>query len=269
MATRLFKKPDLKSSSIEVSDSIFRDPRELEAIKEKVKPEVYLQKLYTKISELETNYSRLSKELEERHEVKVHSFFLIWEAKQKEVEQLESVLVFKREEQAELEKPLSEKWARMNERDKTQDARQKELDNQTQGVFEREHECDMRLESMQNMADELSESRVRIASKERYLQKQKEVLDDRETQYLLLVDARNEEEGKKRNELQVLEFGLSLREVEITSKEENLLHREKELLDGFALLTDRRGVLERAWKELQSKYGTTRTAPYIATSERP
>lgn len=243
MATRLFKKPDLKSSSIEMSDSIFRDPRELEALKEKIKPEVYLQKLYAKISDLETGYISRAAHLEEEQAHAITSLAQEKESKQKEVRELEEVLILKREEYTELNKPIAGREARAREREKHLDERAEKLDAEAQRIFERDHECDLKLESVKDLADQVGEVRLRMSVKEKQLESRESQLSEREAKYLVRISDWNEHEAQGRNKLQELRTDIELREFNIQSKEENITKREEALLEEKLLVQSQRQAL--------------------------
>ena len=186
-------------------------------------------------------------------------FEFIRKEKQAEIDALSSVLAIMQSERIELEKPITHKRLELDEREKKIEERAQKVRDDEQKALEREREAEAKLESVQQLADELGETRVRQVVKEKLLKGREDGLRDSENRHLLKIDqfnlsVRGVEEGLEERERVV-----KLRELNVNGKEENLEKREKELLNGHILLNDQRGTLARAWKELKQKqHGSTK-----------
>lgn len=248
----LFKRPK-PNERMPQSEDIYRNPKELEALKNRVKPEEYLKTLYDKISSVE----KLVEEFEARYaDTKLDLERTLGRRKlelEREISTLENVLIFKREEHAELVKPITLLSKALQEKESELLVREQLADEATQRAFEREREAEKKLESVQELADELGESRVRLTIKERTLQGREDLLKDKETQYLVRIERFSREVNESSARIQERVNEVTLKELNLQGKEENLVKREKELLDGHIWLNDQRGVLDRAWKELKKK----------------
>lgn len=171
----------------------------------------------------------------------------------KQIADLDNVLFFKREERVELEKPLTARSKALDEREQKLSIRSQSLDDAVQAVFERERATESKLEGIQDLADTLGETRVRLAVKEKTLQGRENLLRDRESNHLIQVEFFNENVKKSYESARQREYDVSLREMNIESEKENLVKREKQLSDDHIWLNDQRGVLARAWEELRRK----------------
>lgn len=238
---------------MEVSESVFRDPKELEALKAKVKPETYLKALYAKIFEKEKELESISfANQEKKRQLDIGLVFSSAEIK-RQLDEVESELIIKRQERVELEKPFNDRSKELDERSLKLDERSKSLDDATQAVFERERAAEGKLEAVQDLADSLGKTRVRLSVKEKTLEGREKILKEKETRQLVSIQNWNEEEARRNDGLQSRAYSIELRELNVQGKEENLIRREKELLDGYIRLEDQRGTLARAWDELERK----------------
>lgn len=250
---RIFEKPELKNSKAEFSESVFRDPRELEELKTTVKPEVYLKALYSKIYDKERELEELKTTGDATKKALDDSFAEFSAQVKKDTAELESELNIKRSERAELEKPLTERIKAIDA--KEQKVIQSELDIkvQEQALFEKDYATETKLNSIKDLSDELAEMRVRLNIREKQHDAKASSLKTKEMEYLVAYQNFREEAAKIRNQFQEREYAIELREMNVQSEKENLVKREKELSNGYILLTDQRGTLERAWDELRRK----------------
>lgn len=250
---RTLKKPELKAKNVEFSESIFRDPKKLEEMKEKLKPEIYISALYSEIYEKERELEALNLSSNTLRNALNASFLEDSERIKKELEGLKSQLAIKRAERIELDKPITDRQNSLDARAISLDVRAKEIDEKEQKVFEGERENEMKLESLKDLADNLGETRTRLVIKEKLILGREGNLKNREVQYLVAVENLNERERQFVEAVKEREYALQLKELNVQSKEENLVKREKELSDGHIWLNDQREVLERAWKEIKKK----------------
>ena len=236
---------------MEVAESVFQNVKELEEAKQKVKPEVYLQTLYAKIAEKEGEL-RLITEKDETMRRSIEQSFQVDKAKYiRELQAIENDLVFKREERAELEKPLTERIKALDERQKLIEQEETSQKEERQRLFEKDAALESKLEGVRDLSDNLSEQHTKLQVREQLLQGKEERLKDSEMKHLVRISQWNEQEANLRNDWQAREYAVALREVSLEGKEENLIKREKQLSDGLLWLQDQRGVLERAWAELR------------------
>lgn len=189
--------------------------------------------------------------------------------KEKELASLENTLMFLRSERAELEKPIEHKREELNQRESELKKREIEVLSESQKAYEREREAEKKLESVQELADELGETAIRHMVKEKLLNGREESIKSKEAQYLLKVEKFSHEVNESAARIQERENDLIVREANLDGKEENMVTREKELKAGYVLLNDRRTLLEKGWTELREKqHGKSDTAS-IATKKRP
>ena len=206
-----------------LSGEIYRNPADLEALKMKVREEYFA----------DFERERLDK--------------------RRTIDALDNVIALKQSKRNEAEVPLTEKWKAIGEREKDLQDREKILSEGLQKVFERESDAEKKLESVQCLADQLGETRVRQMVKEKTLQSLEKALKENETQYLSKVERFSHEVNEAAARIQEKENAVNLKELNVQSQEENLVKREKELLDGHIWLNDQRNVLARAWSELKEK----------------
>jgi hypothetical protein len=250
---RIFKKPELRTEKAEFSEDIFQDPKKLKEIKEHLKPEVYLKSLYEKIGSKEKEWETRQIQINENWIAMDKTFQGHVASLTKELKDIENALVFKREESAELEKPLTERIKAIDARE--QKVIQSELDikTQEQAVFEKERATEAKLDSIKDLSDELAEMRVRLNIREKQHASKEASLKTKEMEYLVAVQNLKENEKNISAALQNREYAVSLKELGVQSREENLIQREQKLSEGHIWLNDQRGVLERAWAELKRK----------------
>ncbi len=253
MRTRLFQKPKPSGAMPVLPEEVFKDPRKLKVLKIEVKPEEYLKSIYNKISEKELELASFERRASERKDKEEQSLAADKLKRENEINTLEAVLVEKRAERANLEKPLTERIAALDNRENVLNDLEKTLKDNEQSVFEREKACDVQLDGIKDMADELGETRLRLSVKEKQLKGREDRIKEGETAHMLKVDKFSQEVNKAAAIVQERENAVLLKEQQVDAKEENLVKREKELLNGHILLNDRRGVLARAWKELGEK----------------
>lgn len=250
MRTRLFVKPDLRKAKIEISENIFRDPKELAALKETMKPEVYLAAVYAKIGEVETALLESKAQSDKNNAELMEQFLKDKSQKLKDIDVLENVLLAKRQEREYLEKPLIEKERILNERSAALDIKDRDIESKEQHVFEREVACERKLESIQDLADMLSEEKGKVMIREQKVGKREEVLKEREDMHLIKSEALNESSQAAHAILAVREDRVLLRELNISSKDENLTNREKELERERELIQSKRRALLAAQRQL-------------------
>jgi hypothetical protein len=221
-----------------------RKPSEKDQYLGQINSEIYLKE--RQLEALRMNYDLISKSLE-------HSFIEDSERIRKGIEALESELVLKRAERAELDKPIVQRIQELDRREATLEERAQNLEAESQKVLQRERAAEQKLESVQDLADTLGETRVRLIVKEKQLNSRESLLKDNEMQYLVRIQRLHEEEKHISDILKTREYEISLKELDLQSREENLDKREKTLQDGNIRLMDQRSVLDRAWKELEKK----------------
>ena len=238
---------------MEVAESVFQNVKELEEAKQKVKPEAFLAAILEKIRKAEEDFKARRIALEAQEEEERLTYERTKQQKIDEIKILDSSLVFKREERAELLKPLDSKRIELTQWEERLKSKEEVLDTETQNAMRKEKEYESKLDSVRDMADELGEQRVKIQVRERMLDGKEEKINDSEMKHLVRISQWNEQEANLRNDWQAREYAVALREVSLEGKEENLVKREKQLSDGLLWLQDQRGVLARAWKELNRK----------------
>lgn len=228
---QLFKKPDLQ----------------------KTEREAYLKELESQILRKEQELVLMNRSADETKRTLDETLAVSSVAIRKQIEEIDNVLKLKQAERRELEKPIGDRMKSLDERAISLDLRAKAIDEKEQQVFERERGTETKLESLKDLSDDLGETRTRLLIKEKLVLGREGILKNRETQYLLAVEDHSAKERKFYELVQEREYAISLRELNLQSKEENLAKREKELLNGHILLNDQRGVLARAWGELEKK----------------
>lgn len=153
-------------------------------------------------------------------------------------------------EHKEFDKPYFERERKLNEREAYLNDRDLTLNEKDQAFFERDRAFEVKLEGVQELADELGETRVRQASKERFLQKKEESLNERETKYMVDSEKFTSKVRSKESELTEREGAVALREIEQDAKEQNLSQREDAL---GAPLNKRRQELNDYDESLQGR----------------
>jgi len=212
-----------------------------------------LAKLQSDIFEAMRRVEGIDAEFAEKYRALDIEFLGKKSEKQKELDALENILGILRAERVELEKPIEHKRKELAEREVKIVEKEKSLTDQMQKAFEREREADTKLEDVQSLSDELGETRVRQMTKEKLLKGREDALKDRESAHLVKIERFSHEVNEAAARIQERENALFIKESTVQGKEENLVKRKKELLDGYILLNDRRGALERAWRELELK----------------
>lgn len=235
------------------SEDIFRDPKELEALKAKVKPEEYLKALYDKIFATEKELEKWQADFKTAQISLEGDFEKDKARKEQALGSLENTLEIKRAEYAELSKPFMDRSQELNEREQKLLMRERQASEESQKAFETQKEAENKLADVQSLSDQLGETRVRQLVKEESLKNLEKTLKHSETQHLLKLERFSHEVNESAALIQERENAVMLKELNVQSKEENLVKREKELLDGHIWLNDQRGVLARAWAELSRR----------------
>lgn len=235
------------------SEDIFRNPKELEELKSKVRPEVYLSSIYEQIFKIETELENKKQKfiqtvsgLEIDSEIKRKE---LW----KDIDLLENVLAIKRAERIQLDRPFIDRTGELNQREIEIIEARKVVSQDQQKAFEIQRMAENKLEDVQILADQLGETRVRQMVKEHMLQEREKNVKGGEQKILLGFDSLYKRQQEVKTELKLREDAVELKELNVTSEKDNLVKREKELLDGHIWLNDQRGVLARAWQELKNK----------------
>ncbi len=163
---------------------------------------------------------------------------------------MERELVVKREERARLEAPLIEREQKMENAFKRKESeflqRVQLVNEQEQHIFERERECEMKLESVRDLADDLGETRVRLSLKEKTIEGRERLVNERENQYLLRVKSLEESANKIAATIQERENAITLKELNAQGKEENLAKREEQLIQDKLKVNSQRQALMAA-----------------------
>lgn len=252
------------------SEDIYRDPKELEALKAKVKPEEYLKTLYEKITSIEEEIGKTEKEVSNAQFKLREDFEREKMQKEQIIAVLDNTIALKRSKREEAERPFIEIQKELDVRAEKLLAREKASVDEMQKAFHMEQEAQNKLTDVQALSDQLGETRVRQLVKEESLKNLEKALKHNENQYLLKIDRFSHEMNESTALLQERENAMMLRELNLQGKEDNLVKREKELLDGHIWLNDQRGVLERAWVELRKKEnGKSTTTPIVTFKKRP
>lgn len=235
------------------SEDIFRDPKALEALKTTVQPEEYLKALYEKIASTEHELIETEKEVKHSEEFLESEFEHQKMQKEAIIKVLDNTIALKRSKREEAERPFIEIQKELDVRAAVLLEKEKASADEMQRAFYMEREAENKLADVQSLSDQLSETRVRQLVKEESLKNLEKALKHNENQYLLKVDKFSQEVNMATALIQERENAILLKELNVQSKEENLVKREKELLDGHIWLNDQRGVLKRAWAEVKRK----------------
>lgn len=249
---RIFQKPK-PNGKMEVSEDIFRNPAELEALKVKVKPEEYLKTLYDKIFFKEQELETLTIDAQSKKETLERDYEEDRARKNKEIDSLEDVLGIKRAEYAELIKPSIDRSKELDTREAVFAEKELLCKENEQTVFERERNVENRLQDLQLLSDKLGDIKIQQENEKTVLGTRETLLKEKEIQYLAKIDHFSAEVNKAATLTQERGNELSLRELNLQGKEENLAQREARLIKDNILLNDQRGVLKRAFEELQRK----------------
>lgn len=248
MGTRIFKKPDLSKPRIEISESIFRDPKELEALKSKIKPELYLSLVYQKIEMKEKELVLLSRDFEAKRSATEESYITDKNKLERDINALEDVLIGKREERTYLEKPLIEKEFALRERSKVLDEQAEAIKDKEQSVLDKERQCDQRMESLQDLASELGEKSLLLHKRENKLTQLESVLKEREKEHLIKAELLNQKMRSDSEQLSKREYAANLKEINIEGARENIQIREQKLAKEGLLVKSQRQALLAAQK---------------------
>lgn len=225
---RLFKKPKETSKQNPVGESL----KELKAEEE-----------------LDEFKSRVTQE----KEILIESFEREKAEREALIKVLDNTIELKRQKREEAEVPLLERVRLIDERERVLAEKETQVSQDRQRAFETQREAERKLEDVQELTDQVGETRVRQMVKEKTLIERENVLKGRENEYLIKIEKFSHEINESAARIQERENAVYLKELNLQSKEENLAKREKELLNGHILLNDQRGTLERAWNELKEK----------------
>lgn len=257
---RTFKKPTLsKDKPLEVNTEK-RTPfptRFLKGIeppsKQQTEREKYLARLDSQIFEKEKEWEAHRVSIETNTRAMDESFRKHNERLTTDLQTLESELAIKRQERAELNAPLDAQKHSLDEREKQIALKEKASQEKGQSLFEKDRLYEVKLDSVKDLSDQLSEARMSLSIREKRLEVKERTLSQHEMEYLAAVQNLKENEKNITVALQAREYAASLKELAVQSREENLIQREQKLLENNIRLTDQRGVLARAWKELEQK----------------
>lgn len=238
---------------MEVSEDIFRNPAELEALKVKVKPEEYLKTLYDKIFSKEQELETLTADSKSKKEALERDYEENRTLKEKEIVSLENVLGIKRAEYAELSKPFIDRSKELDIREVSFAEKEVLCKENEQNVFERERNIENRLKDLQLLTDKLGAIKIEQANVQVKLVARETLLKEKEIKYLSKIDRFSTEVNEAAALIQERSNELSLRELNIQGTLENIETREKQLEKDNILLNDQRGVLKRGFEELQRK----------------
>lgn len=227
----------------------------------KLEPKEYLAQLHKEITVITTELESLKESYVAKSIELNNDFEAERDKKQRELGELENTLVFKRMEQAELAKPFNTRTQELNERESALKDKESQFLSHEQQVFEREREAEKKLESVQDLADQIGEARVRQLVKDKLLIVKENTLKQRENAHLL----RSEELAQKANDMHAefleREEKVSLRELNVESRSENLLERESTLAKANIMLRDREQMLKRGFDELRLKQNGSTERP--------
>lgn len=219
----------------------------------KKEKESYLKTLEMKILQKEQEWEATQERMAENQKAIDKTFQNRAASLTKELNDIENALVFKREERAELEKPLIERMRAIDARESKVIQGELDIKTQQQAIFEKERATEAKLDGIKDLSDELAEIRVRLNIKEKQHDTKAQSLANKEMEYLIAYQNFREEAAKIRDTFKEREYAISLRELNVQSEKENLLKREQLLENGHIWLNDQREVLGRAWAELRSK----------------
>lgn len=228
------------------TEDIYRDPKELAILKGKVKPEEYLKALYDKIAEVEQDLSKWQQDFESIKSTFESEFKHNKLEKERLLVVLENTLATKRQQRDAAEVPIFEKLKVLDEREKLLIEKEKETFSEKQLALQREREASVKLEDVQILADQLGETRVRQMVKEKSLKELEKALHHNENEYLLKIERLSHEVNESAARIQERENALLLKELNIQSKEENLVKREEALLSERLLIQSQRQALMAA-----------------------
>lgn len=221
--------------------------------KPKLEPKEYLKKIEEQILVKTEMLENLDEQYRDKSVILLATYGKEKEQLQKELTGIENVLGILRQERIELEKPIIEKTVVLVERENAVAKREETITQREQKVFEGERGNESKLESIKELSNQLGEEKISHMVKGKTLIHRENLLKTRETEYLAEITAFNEWKRQEVERIKNREYVVSIDELNVQSKEENLVKREKELTNGFILLTDQRETLARAWKELERK----------------
>lgn len=247
---RIFQKPK-PNGKMEVSEDIFRNPAELEALKVKVKPEEYLKTLYDKIFSKEHELETVTIDARSKKEALERDYEEDKALKEKEIESLENVLGIKRAEYAELTKPFIDRSKELDTREAVFAEKELLCKENEQTVFERERNVENRLKDLQLLTDKLGAIKIEQAQEKAKLVGRETLLKEKEIKYLAKIDSFSTEVNEAAALIQERSNELSLRELNIQGTLENIEAREKQLEKEKKQLTDRRELFKRNMEEFK------------------
>lgn len=222
--SRLFQKPILKKESI-FTDSIKNSTLEMEQ-KLEIAEKVFAEKC-----------ERLEEDFERRKSEKERAIAL-----------LDSTLELKRSRRAELEYPILERTKSLEDREALLVEREENVKKRENKVLEREREVDKGTEDIEILAEEVKKVEVRLESKEKLIAGRLAYLEDGERKYNLKIEAFSHEVNMAAARIQERENELSIKELNVQSKEENITKREEKMLEEKLLIESKRQALLAAQK---------------------
>lgn len=218
--------------------------------KPKLEPKDYLANLQAEIlvaerrfEELDGKYAAKSVQLE--HEYAAKLLLLT-----KDTDALENSLAIKRSEYAQLSKPFEDRSSVLNEREKQLDGREETLNSYEQTVFQREHDTENKLQSVQELCNKVGETNIKQQVKEGILKLREESLKEKETEILAGLEHLALKRNEVSAELLKREEIVTLRELNVDSERENLVNREKQIEKDLRFIQDRKGIMDRNDKRL-------------------
>ena len=213
--------------------------------KPNLEPKNYLAKLQAEIfatekrlEGLQGKYARKDGELDVEYQEKLAIL-------KKDTDELENNLAIKRSEYTQLCKPFENKLGTLNEREKTLDERERTLAECEQSVFEREHDVENKLQGVQELCNQVGETTIKQADKERILTSREETLKQKETEILVGFEQLAEQRNRVQAELLTREEAVALRELNVESALENIANREKQIVKDLRLIQDRKAMHQR------------------------
>jgi hypothetical protein len=218
MSTKLFKRPEIDKTALleELEKSIFDKTERVEAL-----DRIFKDKNDT----LEAHHSSLKS------------------AKEKEIADIENILAFKRQEHEQLLKPTVEREIAVGKRETDVFEREKSVFSREQDALEKEQEATKALSDLENLSDEIGDTKVSLDRREKIIAAKESALKDKENEYLFKVDDTNKKHAEKDahissqlDDFRKREYALDEREISLNNKEKELNILDQQVKDKYKTL---------------------------------
>lgn len=211
--------------------------------KPKIENTELLKQLEVSIFEKTNNLEKLDSLFKGKRDILEKEFESLKLEKKTEIDSLENMLGFKRQERIELEKPIETKMRVLNERESSLIVLEKSFTLKEVNLSKREEGLQIMISKVEDLSDSLGDKKLSLDIREKAVKAKENILRDHETEYLVKIDDFNIRSTAKDLEItRKLEY-LSLRESQLKEKEDDIKRRELILEEEKSLIQSKRQAL--------------------------